>query len=112
MGKYTYDDWSTIPGGCSQYICISRKDRNDPLHSEIEPILNLTKPAGYPESGWSTMDTPYNHAMQKQLTMKDLLYPCAKADLKRLTMRQAKESNSYTLKHTDMYTMMDVVLCI
>ena len=27
------------------------KDRNDPLHSEIKPILNLAKPAGYPESG-------------------------------------------------------------
>ena len=46
--------------------------------------------------------------------MKDLLYPCAKTDLERLTMRQAKESNSYTFlkKYTDLYTMMDVVLYI
>ena len=46
--------------------------------------------------------------------MKDLCYPCAKTGLERLTMRQAKESNSYTLKerHTDLYTMMDVVLYI
>ena len=40
------------------------------------------------------------NAVQKQLKMKDLLYPCAKADLRRLTMRQAKERNSYTFKNT------------
>ena len=44
--------------------------------------------------------------------MKDLLYPCAKTNLERLTIRQAKESNSNTLKHTDLNTMMDLVLYI
>ena len=51
MANYTYDDQSTIPGGCSQWICIYKKDRNDPLHNEIKPIGNLGKLAGYPESG-------------------------------------------------------------
>ena len=45
--------------------------------------------------------------------MKDLLYPCAKADLKRLTMRQAqREQYLHFKKHADLYTMMDIVLYI